>query len=340
MFSCRMRKLLISRCNPAANIINILVFRNNRRLIMPIRNGKNGSNDVQKEIFLTFRSFYETTVSKITDPILLTVLAIGILLSFSAVVTLFIEGDLPKTVVQTMLILGTTVLVFGLIKFSISVISDNSKERALAQLKSLLRPAKSVRPRDITQEMGLIIHESSSQPFIIEMAERIAGNALRKAGLGKKVPKFAALYRKHNSHSVAQEAIAVVQATLDEVSWKRHRVYQDVQAKDQILQFPSTMLLVDEIFGGCSDKVVLFCTLLKALGFPVRFRTAITRTENWMHVWAEVNLPEREEECNWLSVDPSRQGFRLGDKWDDYWNKYFIPHGFSSSGEGEIYECG
>jgi len=172
------------------------------------------------------------------------------------------------------------------------------------------------------------------------MAERIAANALRKIGLGKKVPNFAALYREHNAHSVAQEAMAVVQAVLDEVSWKRHRVYQDLQAKDQILQFPSTMLLVEEIFGGCSDKVVLLCTLLKALGFPVRFRTAITRTENWMHVWAEVYLPGGERKCEWVSVDPSRQGFRLGGQWNDYWNTHFVPHGFSSSGEGEIYECG
>jgi hypothetical protein len=305
---------------------------------MSSSNSTNDGLDAKKEIFLTVRSFYEITVKRITDPILLTVLAIGILFSFTAIVALFVKADLPRTVVQTMLILGIIVLVFGLIKFIITIISDNSKEKALSQLRSLLRPAKSVQPRDMTQEMGLSIHKSSSEAFVIEMAARIAKNALRKAGLSKKVPKFSVLCREQNSSFIAQEAITVVQAVIDEVSWKRHRVYQDLQAKDQILQFPSTMLLVDEIFGGCADKVVLLCTLLKALGFLVRFRTAITRAENWMHVWAEAYLPKKEGKCEWVSIDPSKQGFQLSDSWNDYWNTHFAPHGFSSSRGGEVYE--
>ena len=185
-----------------------------------------------------------------------------------------------------------------------------------------------------------MIHKSSSQPFIVEMAKRIAENALREAGLTKKIPKFAVLYRGQNASSLAEEAMTVVQAVVDEVSWKRHRVYQARQANDQILQFPSTMLLVDEIFGGCSDKVVLLCTLLKALGFSVRFRKATAQSEHWTHVWAEVHLPRGEGKCEWMPVDPSKQGFQLGERWNEYWDTHFVLHGFPLSDEGEVYECG
>ena len=132
----------------------------------------------------------------------------------------------------------------------------------------------------------------------------------------------------------------IAQAMVDEVSWKCYRVFVDEDAKEQIIQYPSTMLQSDEICGGCVDKVVLLCTLLRALGFRSRFKSAETKeNKGWWHVWVEVNLPT-EKGGEWVAIDPSKESFKIGDKktWEKYWNDNFISRGFPPSENALIYE--
>ncbi len=142
------------------------------------------------------------------------------------------------------------------------------------------------------------------------------------------------------SHADYAKVRQIVQAMVDEVSWKRHRVFVADDVGEQMIQYPSTMLLSGEIYGGCADKIVLLCTLLRALGFRVRFKTSLTKSEGWAHVWAEVCLPTKRAYYEWVSIDPSQQSFQIGEKkdWKRYWNDNFINRGFPPSESAENYE--
>ncbi|MDQ1317457.1 MAG: Transglutaminase-like superfamily [Candidatus Poribacteria bacterium] len=218
---------------------------------------------------------------------------------------------------------------------------ENGKEKALSELRRLLRPAKSIQGADLIQEIGSMIHESSNEDFIKNMAQRMVKNTLRRMGKKARLPDLPKLYEMKNIPPAdCMDIRQIVQTIVNEVSWKRHRVYMDEITKEQILQYPSTMLLSDEIYGGCADKVVLLCTLLRALKFRLRFKLAVNERKRWSHIWAEVYLPIEQGSGEWVSIDPSKSGFLLGGKeeWERYWNENYISQGYSSSESAQTYE--
>ena len=299
---------------------------------------KNQETDQAKKSIFPIKDLYEITIEKIKDPILRTILAFGILLLGLSMIP---QLDVIESLKWPLFLLGVIAALFGLIKLTMEVVFENGKEKELSELRRLLRPAKNVRISDLTQEMGVMIRDSSNEAFIIDIAQRMAKNSLKRMGKNVRLPDIPKLYEtKGISHADYAKERQIVQAMVDEVSWKRHRVFVADDVGEQVIQYPSTMLLSGEIYGGCVDKVVLLCTLLRAVGFRVRFKTSMTKSEGWAHVWAEVCLPTKQAYYEWISIDPSRQSFQIGEKedWERYWNDNFINRGFPPSESAESYE--
>lgn len=287
-----------------------------------------------ESILLSNKGLYAITIDKIKDPIQLAPLAGGTLIVTLAII---LKGEIPKFVIWILFLTGIASALFGLVKWFF----ENGKEKALSELRRLLRPAKSIQGADLIQEIGSMIHESSNEDFIKNMAQRMVKNTLRRMGKKARLPDLPKLYEMKNIPPAdCMDIRQIVQTIVNEVSWKRHRVYMDEITKEQILQYPSTMLLSDEIYGGCADKVVLLCTLLRALKFRLRFKLAVNERKRWSHIWAEVYLPIEQGSGEWVSIDPSKSGFLLGGKeeWERYWNENYISQGYSSSESAQTYE--
>lgn len=301
-------------------------------------NSNNQEIDQVKKSIFPIKDLYEITIEKIKDPILRTILAFGILLLGLSMIP---QLDVIESLKWPLFFLGVLAALFGIIKLTIEVVFENGKEKKLSEVRRLLRPAKNVRINDLTREMGGMIRDSSNEAFIIDIAQRIAKNSLKRRGQNVRLPIIKKLYEsKGISHTDYVKVKQIVQAMVDEVSWKCHRVFVAEDDGEQMIQYPSTMLLSGEIYGGCVDKVVLLCTLIRALGFRVRFKRAIAKSNGWAHVWTEVCLPTKQLYYEWISIDPSRQGFQIGEKedWEKYWNDNFIPSGFPPSESAETYD--
>jgi hypothetical protein len=283
----------------------------------------------EKASGIPIKDLWEITVKEIKDPILLTILAVGLLLLYLSMTP---QGESYK---WQMTFLGVLAALVGMTKWVIGVVSGHGEELALSELGRHLRSAKNVRSDDMIQEMGRMILESSDDPWIIDKAQRLAKRTREKTELSD-IPR---LYEKKGIQpDDVQNAKKIVQTIVNQVSWKRHRVFVAADTSEQLLQYPSTMLLSEEIYGGCADKVVLLCTLLRALKFRTRFKWAVGGIETkYMHVWAEVCLPAEQGKYEWFSIDPSKAGFQIGEKkdWEEYWKKYFVPNGFHSSEKAE-----
>jgi len=309
-----------------------------------MNNNSEPQEDDQKKnesVLLFVKSIYEITVDKIKDPILRTILAVGILFVALAGLSMSLKAEIPKSVIWPLFLIGIVAVLFGLVKWFAGIIFENGKEKALSELRRLLRPAKSIRGEDLTQEIGSMIRDSSNEDFIINMAQRMVRNSLRRKGKRVKLPDLPTLYEMKNIPSAdCMDIRHVVQTIADEVSWKHHRVYVDVITKEQILQYPSTMLLSDEIYGGCADKVILLCTLLRALKFRLRFKLAINKGKTYSHIWAEVYLPTEQGPGEWVAIDPSKPGFKIDGKeeWERYWEENFISQGYAPSESAQTYE--
>lgn len=283
----------------------------------------------EKESGIPIKDLWEITIKEIKDPILLTILAVGLLLLYLSMTP---QGESYK---WQMTLLGVLAALVGMTKWVIGVVSGHGKENALRELGTHLRSAKNVRSDDMIQEMGRLILESSDDPWTIDKAQRLA----KRTGGKTELSGISKLYEKKEIQpDDTQNAKKIVQTIVNQVSWKRHRVFVAEDADEQLLQYPSTMLLSEEIYGGCADKVVLLCTLLRALKFRTRFKWAVGGIETeYMHVWAEVCLPTEQGNHEWFPIDPSKAGFQIGEKkkWDEYWNKNFIPNGFPPSESAE-----
>jgi hypothetical protein len=268
------------------------------------------------------KDLWEITIKEIKDPVLLTLLAVGLLFLYLSITP---QGEAYK---WQMTFLGVLAFLYGLIKWAVGVVLEHGKELELSELSRHLRSAKIVTIKDMIQEMGRLIIESSEDPWMIDKAQRLAKKTLEKTGLSD----ISKLYEtKGIQPGDARNARKIVQTIVNQVSWKRHRVFQAVDDGEQLLQYPSTMLLSEEIYGGCADKVVLLCTLLRALKFRTRFKWAVGgQPSEYRHVWAEVCLPSEQGNFEWFPVDPSEPGFHISErkKWDEYWNEKFIQNGF------------
>jgi hypothetical protein len=70
--------------------------------------------------------------------------------------------------------------------------------------------------------------------------------------------------------------------------------------------------------GDCDDATILFCALLKAIGFECQARVISVSSdpENWVHIYPMVGLP-KDEPTQWWALDMTVEGYQPGDEFPD-----------------------
>ena len=74
----------------------------------------------------------------------------------------------------------------------------------------------------------------------------------------------------------------------------------------------------DTVVRQCDDATILFCSLLKCVGFHTRARVISVSSdpENWVHVYPVVGLP-KDDPTYWMPLDMTVDGYRPDDQYPD-----------------------
>lgn len=70
--------------------------------------------------------------------------------------------------------------------------------------------------------------------------------------------------------------------------------------------------------GDCDDAAILFCSLLKCVGFQTRARVISVSEDpdNWVHVYPVVGLP-KDDPTYWMPLDMTVVGYKPDDQYPD-----------------------
>jgi len=82
--------------------------------------------------------------------------------------------------------------------------------------------------------------------------------------------------------------------------------------------FATTRKSLEAGGGDCDDATILFCSLLKSVGFHTRARVISVSAdpENWVHVYPMVGLP-KDEPTYWMALDMTVPGYKPDDQYPD-----------------------
>lgn len=87
--------------------------------------------------------------------------------------------------------------------------------------------------------------------------------------------------------------------------------------------FATARLSLEAGGGDCDDATILFCALLKSIGFEVKARVISVSDdpENWVHIYPLVGLP-KDDPTEWMPLDITVADYLPGDEYPDIGKTY------------------